>query len=304
LTADRQSTFSGPWLFAAWMGAVLGIFHSTLIGAIRFGLHNDDASHILLIPFLSSFLIYFERHRIFQAESRDRALGIALGLVATVIAVGGVWRGMSPELPSGIELYLLSVVIFTIAGFALFFGKSAVEGAKVPLLLLLLMIPMPEVLRIHAVHALQTGSAAIVNELFEWTGVPFLREGLVFHLSSVSIEVAEECSGIRSSMAVLILALVAARFYLRTFWRQLLFVIASLFIMIVKNGIRIATLTLLSVYVNPSFLFGRLHHDGGVVFFLFGLILLAPVLWVLKRTENAKASVSAVENGRAAQVGS
>jgi len=55
--------------------------------------------------------------------------------------------------------------------------------------------------------------------------------------------------------------------------------------MIVKNGVRIATLTILSLYVNPSFLFGKLHRDGGVVFFLLGLVLLVPILWFLGRRE-------------------
>jgi exosortase/archaeosortase family protein len=55
--------------------------------------------------------------------------------------------------------------------------------------------------------------------------------------------------------------------------------------MIIKNGVRIAALTILAIHVDPSFLFGRLHHDGGVVFFLLGLALLVPVLWFLARGE-------------------
>ncbi|MBV9889051.1 MAG: archaeosortase/exosortase family protein, partial [Acidobacteria bacterium] len=59
----------------------------------------------------------------------------------------------------------------------------------------------------------------------------------------------------------------------------------SLFVMILKNGVRIAVLTMLAIHVDPSFLFGRLHRDGGVVFFLLGLALLLPVLWLLGRNE-------------------
>jgi exosortase/archaeosortase family protein len=86
-------------------------------------------------------------------------------------------------------------------------------------------------------------------------------------------------------MAVLILALLAAHFYLRSGWKQLVFVACSLLVMIIKNGIRIAVLTILAIRVDPSFLFGRLHRDGGVVFFLLGLALLVPVLWWLARGE-------------------
>jgi exosortase/archaeosortase family protein len=76
-----------------------------------------------------------------------------------------------------------------------------------------------------------------------------------------------------------------AHFYLDTFWKQLVLVIAGLFVMILKNGVRIVTLTLLASYVDPGFLYGRLHHEGGFVFFLLGLLLLAPLVWLLERSE-------------------
>ena len=103
--------------------------------------------------------------------------------------------------------------------------------------------------------------------IFDVAGVPALRDGFIFHLAHLSIEVAKECSGIRSSLALLILALLVGHLFLRTFWKQALFVIVGLVIMIVKNGIRIATLTILAQYVDSGFLYGRLHHEGGVVFF-------------------------------------
>jgi exosortase len=112
-----------------------------------------------------------------------------------------------------------------------------------------------------------------------------LREGFVFHLARVDIEVAKECSGIRSSMALLILALLATHFTLKSFWKKALFLACGLFMMILKNGIRIATLTLLAMYIDPGFLYGRLHHQGGVVFFLIGVVLLLPVLFFLQRSE-------------------
>jgi exosortase len=113
-----------------------------------------------------------------------------------------------------------------------------------------------------------------------------LREGFVFHLPRFNIEVAEECSGIRSSMALLILALLVAHFRLRSFWKKALFMACGLFLMILKNGIRIVSLTVLAMHVDPSFLYGKLHHQGGVVFFLLSLLLLAPLLWLLQRGES------------------
>ena len=121
--------------------------------------------------------------------------------------------------------------------------------------------------------------------IFDLTGVPVLREGFVFHLPRMSIEVAKECSGIRSSIALLILAVLVSQFAFSKFWKKALFVCAGLLVMIVKNGVRIATLTILANYVDPEFLYGRLHREGGVVFFLIGLALLLPLYWQLRKNE-------------------
>src|SRR5262249_31312562 len=157
-----------------------------------------------------------------------------------------------------------------------------------PFLFLLLMVPIPSFLLDRVISLLQEGSAWVTGVLFDLVGVPALREGLVFHLAKANIEVAKECSGIRSSMALLILALLVAHFRLKNLWSKILFVTFGIFIMIVKNGIRIATLTLLAMYVDPSFLVGRLHHQGGIVFFIIALFLMLPLLLFLQRAETKR----------------
>ena len=201
------------------------------------------------------------------------ALGAGIGIFA--------WRSGAEPL----TLCMLALVVLWIAGFAFAFGRSALYQGRFALLLLFLSVPLPELLLSRLIYWLQVGSAAVVATLFDAVDVPYLRAGFVFHMAHLNIEIAQECSGIRSSMAVFILALLAAHFYLRSGWKQALFVTCSLFVMILKNGVRIAVLTMLAIHVDPSFLFGRLHRDGGVVFFLLGLALLLPVLWLLGRNE-------------------
>jgi len=115
--------------------------------------------------------------------------------------------------------------------------------------------------------------------------VPVFRSGFTFSLPGFTIEIAEECSGIRSSLALLITSLLAAHLCLRSVWAKTVLILATLPLLIVKNGIRIVTLSLLSMYVDPGFLTGRLHHQGGVVFFLLALVLLASLLWLLQKPE-------------------
>ena len=275
-------------LFAGWIGLSSLLFRIPLVAFLRMALSNDDASYLLLIPFICAWLLFVESPKIFQDFSYDVAFGARILLLAGCVAVGSRFAGgiSSP----GLQLsgYILSLALVWVTGFGLLFGKTPTRKAYFPLLFLFLVVPLPSFFLDRVISLLQAGSAWIAEAFFDLFGVPALREGLVFHLPRVNIEVARECSGIRSSMALLILALLVAHFRLAHFGSKILFVAAGLFMMILKNGIRIASLTLLAIYVDPSFLYGRLHREGGVVFFVLSLLLLLPVLFLLQRWESRK----------------
>jgi exosortase len=282
--------------YGFWLALSVAFFWKTCVALLRFSLANDNASHVILIPFISAWLIYLKQDRIFRRVSFDYSSACAL---FTMSAVTYIWTLHSAALWTEADTlagYVLAMVLLWLSGFALFFGRGALKNGRFPLLFLFLTIPFPVVLLNHSIYLLQRGSADIAEMIFDLVGVPALREGFVFHLAHFNIEVAKECSGIRSSLALLILALVAGHLLLRTAWKQVVFVVAGLLIMVVKNGVRIATLTILAEYVDPNFLYGRLHHEGGVVFFLLGLVLLLPILWLLQRGETP---VESIENSAA-----
>jgi len=92
-----------------------------------------------------------------------------------------------------------------------------------------------------------------------------------------------------------ILAVLVAHFSFRPMWKKLVFIAAGLCMMLIKNGMRIATLTLLANYVDPDFLYGKLHHQGGIVFFLIGLALLLPVFFYLRKDEQPGVGMAETE---------
>ena len=279
-------------IFLAWVLATCLLFYRPIAAFVSYSLSNDNASHLVLIPVISAWIIFLERQRIFKSIGSDLGRStffLATGILLSVCAVmaGSHWSSLNQ-----LSLFILALIMFWLAGFAFVFGPHSLRRAQFPLAFLILTIPIPDFLLEKLIYLLQRGSAEIAAVLFDWSGVPVLRDGFVFHFAHVSIEVARECSGIRSSLALLILAILVAHFYLDRFWKQVVLVLVGLFVMILKNGVRIVTLTLLASYVDPGFLYGRLHHEGGVVFFLLGLILMLPVLWLLQRGER-KSSLTA-----------
>jgi exosortase len=298
LTEQIKTIRQRFFLFGLWILVCLAIFWAPATGLLRYSMGNDNASHIVLIPVIAAWLVYLEQKRIFQTTNFDYVPGAVLTAVGILAALFTMRAGAGWSPTDRLTGYTLALVMLLIAGFTMIFGRRAASKGRFSLLFLLLMVPLPDAMLDYFIYWLQKGSADIAEMIFDLAGVPALRDGFVFHLAHLSIEVAKECSGIRSSLALLILALLVGHLFLRTFWKQALFVVLGLVIMIVKNGIRIATLTILAQYVDSSFLFGRLHHEGGIVFFVIGLLLLLPVFWLLQRGERAVPAGSG--NGAAA----
>jgi exosortase len=249
---------------------------------------NDTFSQIPLIPLLSLFLIYDDRAAIFAQVSIGRILGVALiipGMVLIAIGKLNLWQLGSINM---VSLLMLAVFLVWLGAFGLFFGARAFRAACFPLFFLLFMVPIPEPALSKIIYFLQAGSSDMVELFFRMAGVPYLRQGFVFELPGVAIRVAEECSGIRSSLALLITTVLASHFFLRTNWKRALLCAVVVPIVIFKNGLRIATLSILAIYVNPGFLYGRLHHQGGFVFFIIALLPMALALRLLQKGENPR----------------
>lgn len=188
-------------------------------------------------------------------------------------------------------MLVFAAVLVWAGAFALFFGNRAFRAARFPLLFLLFTIPIPEPFLSKIIYFLQKGSSDAA-ELFFWMGgVPYLRDGFIFRLPGVAIRVAEECSGIRSTLALLITSVLACHLFLRTSWKKWVLCLAIIPIGLLRNGLRIMALSTLAVYVNPAFLYGNLHKHGGIVFFILGLIPFGLLLMWFQKTEKAPTRV-------------
>lgn len=271
--------------FALFLLATVLVAWRFLAVLVSYAIKNDSASHILLIPFIAMFIVFTGRQEIFEGQI-DWSFGPGSATIAAGL-LGLTWfYHLSPVEGSwAFSATALSLVALWIGGFATCYGWRAAHSARFSLLLLLLLVPWPEPLLTRVIHLLQSGSTEIAYLLFRISGVPVLRSGFELAVPGVTIRVAEECSSIRSSIALFITCLLAAHLYLRKIWTTWIFVALALLFSVLKNGIRIATLTLLSIYVDPSFLRGSLHRDGGILFFLLALVMLWPALRILQASE-------------------
>lgn len=268
--------------FIAGLLVSLFVFWAPLRSLVKFS-GNSEYSYIPLMPLISAFVILMRKDNIFRNAKASPGIGssivggsLLLLLVSNLFRVGSINR---------FDLSALAIVSTWCGLFVLCYGTQAMRSAILPLCLLLFMVPAPESAMKTAIDFLEHGSAVLSYHLFRAIGVPAVREGMMIFLPRVTIEVAPECSGIRSSISLLILTLAAADLYLRSGWNKVLLVLTVVPLMLLKNAIRIVTLSTLAVYVNPAFLSGRLHHQGGIVFFLIAVAMLIPMVAVMRRYE-------------------
>jgi exosortase len=279
-------------LFLWWVVFSVFVFWAPLRTLVDYSLRSghefDKYSHIPLVPFITIVLVLLERKAIFKNVQYGPWVGILLLLIGLMLNFSAEWAGRQIGAENPLSARVLALVMVWIAGFILCYGTRAFRAGAFPLLFLFLAVPIPGALLDIPLATVQYGSAEVCSLIFTLAGVPVLREGFVFSLPAVLIEVAKECSGIHSTLALFIVSFLAGHFFLPPVWKKLVLILLVLPIVCVTNGLRIAGLTLLAAYADPSFLSGNLHRSGGIGFFLLALLFLYIALHLLQRGCSAK----------------
>jgi exosortase C (VPDSG-CTERM-specific) len=183
--------------------------------------------------------------------------------------------------------FIVPVILLVIAGGFLFLGVRWMKRMIFPAAFLFFAVPMPDRMADHLENWSKLGSAETASWFFTLSGVPVLRDGVFFQLPGITLEVAQECSGIRSSWVLLITSVLAAYLFLRTPWRRALLVLLVLPLGLLRNGFRILVIGLLCVYVSPDMINSVIHHRGGPIFFVISLVPLFILLRWFRKQERA-----------------
>jgi exosortase C (VPDSG-CTERM-specific) len=286
---STSPTHRKTWRF--WSGAcfaivLLAAFAQPLLALINYAAGSKLYSYILLVPFVSAYLLYLRRGQLPKKYVIDLPLSIlslAIGLGVLAFTYWLDFVGQRPSDNDRLVLLTLSFLCCLAAGGFFFFGRGWMRSAAFPLAYLIFMVPMPDAMADALETASKYASAEVTNLLFHLSGTPFLRAGLIFQLPNIAIEVAQECSGIRSSWVLLMTSILAANLFLKTRWRRFALVVFVIPLAILRNGFRILVIGLLCVNVGPQMIHSLIHRRGGPLFFTLSLIPFFLVLWWLRK---------------------
>jgi exosortase len=274
-------------LFALLITASVIIWWKVLIEIFLLAWSNDAYTHILLIAPISFTLILLEwKKESLPAVFNVRAGTLLLGLAVLIGLAGVLWdksSSLGREVRFSVEA--AATVTWWIASFTLCYGARALRRCLFPLFVLFWLVPMPPFLLNQVVRWLQEGTASTARVLFALSGVPVSQSDTILSVPGIAVEVAQECSSIRSSMLLVVTSMVMSYVLLRSFWGRALVMLVALPLSVLKNGLRVFTLAALAAYVDPAVLKSRLHHQGGILFFAAALGAVVGLIWLLAYLE-------------------
>lgn len=145
------------------------------------------------------------------------------------------------------------------------------------------MVPWPAIVLNTLTFPLQLLAARLSTASLQLIDLPVYREGNVIFLPHTTLEVVEACSGIRSLVSLLALAMVFAYMTQRAAWQRLLLVLAAIPIAIIANAFRIWGTGVLAHFYGSQVAEGFYHTFAGWLVFVVAFILLGITGFLLSR---------------------
>jgi len=318
MSADLRKIYQ-PITIAAALGF---LYFTVFVKLANDWWHDENYSHGLLIPLVIAVILWQER----KTFARPRQPQIALGAIGIALSIFALWAGTA-----GAELFVqrISLLLMLTSIVVYFFGFQLVRLTTVPLLLLFLSIPIPQIIFNRVAFPLQLFASQCAVGAMSFFGIPVLRQGNVIELMPLGatepkkLAVVEACSGIRSLMTLVTLAVIYAYFTTPkvaetttdehrspaskiysslasfTFWRSIILVLAAAPIAILTNALRVSGTGVLAHSYGTRVADGFFHTFSGWVIYITAAVLLFATGWILDRVGFRRRSeqVKSIEPG-------
>jgi exosortase C (VPDSG-CTERM-specific) len=267
-------------------GLLLVCFGRPCLQLASFSLHSELFSYILLIPFISAYLIWTDKHRL-VLDLLPCRLGAALFGLAGAAFLAGFWiadrAGYLPAMQDRLSLMVLSFLCFFWGACLELLGSKVMRQVAFPAAFLVFATPMPTALMDHINSFFQYTSAVTAETFVRAYGTPVVREGMELRLPDFALNVAPECSGIHSTMVLFITGCIASYMFLNRTWQRAVLILMVIPLAILRNGFRIFLIGELCVHISHDMINSPIHRRGGPVFFALSLIPFLLFLVFLRR---------------------
>ena len=265
--ADPRALETRLNLRAYWPQVVLlalsitSLYYRIVINLVAQWWRDPNYSHGFIVPIFCVWVVWKNRARLLSHPPTPNWQGIfsvAGGLGLLVVGVLGAEDFLSR-----------CSLLFVIAGLIIYFlGWKFFRLVLFPWACLFLTIPIPVIIFNEAALPLQFQASQLASVLLKFMGVPVLREGNVIQLPALTLDVVEACSGLRSLVSLITLAVMYGYVFERKIACRIFLIICSIPIAVLANGLRITGSGILGEYWSPEKAQGFFHLFSGLLIFL------------------------------------
>ena len=253
----------------------IGLYYQTIFSMVNDWYNDSDNSHGFLIPFISAYIIWTNREKIFTIRTKPDNLGLLVLFIGLSLYLLGI---------TGAEFFTMRFsMIPVILGIVYYLcGREMVKNVLLPVGFLVCMIPIPAIVFNLVAFPLKLFAANIATFVIQFINIPVIRDGNIIHLTDLSLEVADACSGIRSLMSMIALGVAYAYIFQKSMLKRTILVLFIVPITIITNVARVTGTGILSHYVGPAAASGFFHEFAGIVVFLVAFAMFISVATILR----------------------
>jgi len=243
--------------------ALLLIYLPTTMSMINTWNSSETFTHGYLILPISLWLIWRNRHHFQPVQPVVNYYAIPLILIASFAWLVAYFVDVQVIQ----QLAMVSLIPLIVFGLL---GWQVTKTAIFPLFFLVFAVPMGEALVPYLIEFTADFTVAMV----QLTGIPIYREGTFFQLPTGNWSVVEACSGVRYLIASVTLGFLYAYLTYQSFYRRALFVIASILVPIIANGLRAFMIVMIGHFSDMQLATGVDHLIYGWIFFGFVIAIM------------------------------
>ncbi|MDX9710413.1 MAG: exosortase/archaeosortase family protein [Trichloromonas sp.] len=263
----QDSLRENRWYLLALL-PLLALAYWTVVPGMVSDWNNDpNYSHGFLVPLIAGYFAWRKWPELKRLPVRPSNLGLLAVVGSLLLLIFGF---------AGTEYFTMrSSLVFLLAGIILFwFGWAIFKGLLLPVGFLLFMVPLPYIVYDAMAFPLKLLVAKFSVAALKLMGIAVLREGNIIMFPQTVLEVADACSGLRSLMSLLALAVAYAVFSQKSNLMRVIMVLSAVPIAIATNMFRVIVTGVLAQHYGAAAAEGFFHEFAGLAVFALAMVLL------------------------------
>ncbi len=286
---------SDKWLIfkLALILLLIGALYSDTVSRIAYICwSDDDYSHGLLLPFITLYVFWQYRTDTSFSERlarvKNQMSSISVSKTGIFLLVIGLFLLFTGQLSHSLFARWVSFFFVIVGTTKLIIAPAIASAIWAPILLIFMAKPLPDSLTVQIFWPLQVIAAKISAFVLEALHVPVFLMGNIIEIPHMRLLVEEACSGMRSVMALLTVAIIIPFLIPMSNLYKAALALAAIVLAVVLNVFRVAATGVLAHFYDKKAAEGFFHEFSGMIVFIVGLVILYSLVNIIERIMQKK----------------